>query len=138
VAHLAPEYRGKVAENLQLPDESIQRLRTFDRAQAQVMESLALYQRPSQVVQLLRQYDLPMLILIALQSLRPIRSQIWRYLTCWANVQPPLNGNDLKKLGYKPGPQYRQILEQLLAAKLDGLISDRASAEKFLAENYPQ
>jgi tRNA nucleotidyltransferase (CCA-adding enzyme) len=90
------------------------------------------------VVQLLRQYDLPMLILIALQSLRPIRSQIWRYLTCWANVQPPLNGNDLKKLGYKPGPQYRQILEQLLAAKLDGLISDRASAEKFLAENYPQ
>ncbi len=138
VAHLAPEYRGKVAENLQLPDESIQRLRTFDRAQAQVMESLPLYQKPSQVVQLLRQYDLPMLILIALQSPRPIRSQIWRYLTCWANVQPPLNGNDLKKLGYKPGPQYRQILEQLLAAKLDGLISDRASAEKFLLENYPQ
>jgi tRNA nucleotidyltransferase (CCA-adding enzyme) len=138
VAHLAPEYRGKVAENLQLPDESIQRLRSFDRSQAQVMESLPLYQKPSQVVQLLRQYGLPMLILIALQSPRPIRSQIWRYLTCWANVQPPLNGNDLKKLGYKPGPQYRQILEQLLAAKLDGLISDRASAEKFLAENYPQ
>jgi tRNA nucleotidyltransferase (CCA-adding enzyme) len=89
-------------------------------------------------VQLLRQYDLPTLILIVLQSPRSIRSQIWRYLTVWADIQPPLNGNDLKQLGYKPGPQYRQILEHLLAAKLDGVISDRAEAEKFLFENYFQ
>jgi len=138
IAYLALEYRSKVAENLQLPDDSIKRLGSLDQAHARVMELLPLCQKPSQAVQLLRQYDLPMLILIALQSPRSVRSQIWRYLTTWANVQPPLNGHDLKQLGYKPGPQYRQILEQLLAAKLDGLISDRASAEKFLAEHYPQ
>ena len=138
VAYLEPEYRGKVAENLQLPDDSIQRLRNLDSYQTQVMASLPECHKPSQVVQLLRQYDLPALILIALQSPRSIRSQIWRYLTVWADIQPPLNGNDLKQLGYKPGPQYRQILEHLLAAKLDGVISDRAEAEKFLFENYPQ
>jgi tRNA nucleotidyltransferase (CCA-adding enzyme) len=138
IAYLALEYRSKVAENLQLPDDSIKRLDGLDQAHARVMELLPLCQKPSQAVQLLRQYDLPMLILIALQSPRSVRSQIWRYLTTWANVQPPLNGHDLKQLGYKPGPQYRQILEQLLAAKLDGLVSDRASAEKFLAEHYPQ
>ncbi len=138
IGHLAPEYRGKVAENLQLPDDSIKRLCTLDCSSTHVVSLLPSFHKPSQVVQVLRQYDLPMLILIALQSPRSIRSQIWRYLTIWANVQPPLNGNDLKKLGYKPGPLYKQILEHLLAAKLDGIISDRAQAEKFLAENYPQ
>jgi len=136
IAHLSPEYRGKVAENLQLPDESIKRLLSLDRSQARIMASLPLCQLPSQVVHLLRQYDLPTLILIALPSPRSIRRQIWQYLSDWGNVQPPLNGNDLKALGYKPGPQYREILDHLLAAKLDGIISDRASSEHFLSDNY--
>jgi tRNA nucleotidyltransferase (CCA-adding enzyme) len=125
-----------VATNLHLPVDSIERLLTLDQAQAEVMD-LPMCQLPSQVVQRLRRYDLPMLILIAVQTPRSIRRQIWQYLTIWANVQPPLNGNDLKALGYKPGPQYRQILSQLLAATLDGVISDRASALDFLAQHYP-
>lgn len=137
IAHLAPSLRGKVAENLQLPDDSIKRLLNLAQAQAKVMKSLPLCQMPSQVVQLLRRYDLPTLILIAVSSPRSIRRQIWRYVTDWANVQPPMNGHDLRTLGYKPGPQYRQILEELLAATLDGVISDRAEAEKFLSAHYP-
>ncbi|MBN3893960.1 MAG: CBS domain-containing protein [Nostoc sp. NOS(2021)] len=138
IAHLAPEYRAKVAKNLQLPEDSIKRLQNLASAQAEVMESLPKCQSPSQVVQLLRQYDLPMLILIAVQSPREFRHQIWKYLTVWANVQPLLNGNDLKKLGYKPGPQYRQILDHVLAATLDGVIKDRFEAEEFLAQHYPK
>lgn len=138
IAHLAPEYRMKVAQNLQLQDDSIVRLKNLVQSFSQVIESLPTFQRPSQVVQLLRQYDLPMLILIALQSPRYIRHQIWEYLTVWANVQPLLNGNDLKKLGYKPGPQYRQILDDVVAATLDGVIKDRTEAEEFLAQHYPK
>ncbi len=107
-------------------------------AQTEVIESLPKRQSPSQVMQLLREYDLPMLILIALQSPRSLRHQIWEYLTVWANIQPLLNGNDLKKLGYKPGPQYRQILDNVLAATLDGVIKDRSEAEEFLAQHYPK
>ncbi len=136
IAHLAPEYRPKVAKNLQLPEDSIARLKNLAQVQTEVMTLLPTLQRPSQVVQLLRQYDLPMLILIAVQSPREIRHQIWEYLTVWANVQPLLNGNDLKKLGYKPGPQYRQILDDVLAATLDGVIKDRTEAEEFLAQHY--
>ncbi|MEH2389755.1 MAG: CBS domain-containing protein [Nostoc sp.] len=136
IAHLAPEYRPKVAKNLQLPEDSIARLKNLAQVQTEVMTLLPTLQRPSQVVQLLRQYDLPILILIAVQSPREIRHQIWEYLTVWANVQPLLNGNDLKKLGYKPGPQYRQILDDLLVATLDGVIKDRFEAEEFLAEHY--
>ncbi|MDZ8138131.1 MAG: CBS domain-containing protein [Nostoc sp. DedQUE04] len=138
IAHLTPEYRAKVAKNLQLQEDGIKRLQNLVCAQTEVMESLPKCQSPSQVVQLLRQYDLPMLILIAVQSLRSLRHQIWEYLTVWANVQPLLNGNDLKKLGYKPGPQYRQILDDMLAATLDGVIKDKTEAKEFLAQHYPK
>ncbi|MEH1768464.1 CBS domain-containing protein [Nostoc sp.] len=145
IAHLAPQYRAKVAKNLQLPEDSIARLNNLAQVQTEVITALPTFQRPSQVVQLLRQYDLPMLILIALQSPQylttnchasTLRHQIWQYLTVWANMQPLLNGNDLKKLGYKPGPQYRQILDNVLAATLDGVIKDRTEAEEFLAQHY--
>ncbi|MEH2425629.1 MAG: CBS domain-containing protein [Nostoc sp.] len=138
IAQLAPQYRVKVAKNLQLPEDSIARLKNLAQVQTEVMTLLPSLQRPSQVVQLLRHYDLPMLILIAVQSPREIRHQIWEYFTVWANVQPLLNGNDLKKLGYKPGPQYRQILDDLVAATLDGVITDKTEAEEFLAKHYPQ
>ncbi|MBW4453556.1 MAG: CBS domain-containing protein [Nostoc indistinguendum CM1-VF10] len=138
IACLAPQYRAKVAKNLQLQEDSIARLNNLAQAQSEVMTLLPTLQRPSQVVQLLRQYDLPMLILIALQSPQEIRHQIWKYLTVWTNVQPLLNGNDLKKLGYKPGPRYRQILDDIVAATLDGVIKHRAEAEEFLAQYYPK
>jgi len=138
IAHLEPKYRTKVAKNLQLQEDSIHRLQNLAPAQAEVMELLPELQRPSQVVQLLKKYDLPMLILIALQSPRSLRKQIWHYLTVLAHIQPILNGNDLKKLGYKPGPQYRQILDDILAATLDRVITNKTEAEQFLTTNYPK
>ncbi|OUL33019.1 poly(A) polymerase [Nostoc sp. T09] len=138
IAHLSPEYREKVAKNLQMQEDSISRLKNLAEVKAKVTASLSTFKRPSQVVNLLRQYDLPTLILIALQSPRSHRRLIWHYLTVWANVQPIFNGNDLKKLGYKPGPQYRQILDELLAATLDGVITNKTEAQEFLTEHYPQ
>jgi tRNA nucleotidyltransferase (CCA-adding enzyme) len=52
-------------------------------------------------------------------------------------VQAPLNGNDLKRLGYKPGPHYKEMLDALLAATLDGVIQDEADAKAFLEQHYP-
>ncbi len=120
-----------------MPLDSIERLQNLAPAQVKVVESLPAAERPSEVVQLLREYKLPTLVLIAVKSPRGIRRKIWQYLTIWANVQAPLNGNDLKKLGYKPGPLYREILEALLAATLDREIQNEADAKAFLAKHYP-
>ncbi|AFY50511.1 tRNA nucleotidyltransferase/poly(A) polymerase [Nostoc sp. PCC 7524] len=136
IAHLAPKYRHKVAKNLQLQDDSIKRLQNLATAETEVITSLPECERPSQIVQLLRKYDLETLILVALQSQRKFRQQIWHYLTVLAHVHPIINGNDLKKLGYKPGPQYRQMLDDLLAATLDRVVKNQAEAEAFLSENY--
>ncbi|BAZ39978.1 phosphoesterase RecJ domain-containing protein [Calothrix sp. NIES-4101] len=137
IAYLAPEYREKVAKNLQMQEDSIKRLSDLSRSQIQIESNLPTLQLNSQVVQFMRQYDLPTLILIALQTQRPIRRKIWYYFTILRNIQAPLDGNNLRGIGYKPGPQFRQMLDDLLAATLDGEIQDQAGAERFLKTNYP-
>ncbi|MFM6755950.1 MAG: CBS domain-containing protein [Dolichospermum sp.] len=137
IAYLKPEYREKVAKNLQLADDSISRLEKLSEIQSEVMRLLPTFEKPSQTVYLLKKYDLQTLILIALQSPRKIRRRIWQYLTTWGNIQPLLNGNDLKQLGYKPSPQYKQMLDDLLTATVDGIIKDKAQAQEFLAQHYP-
>jgi tRNA nucleotidyltransferase (CCA-adding enzyme) len=133
IAHLAPAYREQVAKNLQLSVDSIDRLAKLDRVESAVILSLPKFERVSQVAQLFRQYDLPLLILVAVRCTSiSIRHQIWQYLTIWSHVKPVLNGDDLRRLGYKPGAQYRELLDRLLAATLDGVVTDKASAEAFL------
>jgi tRNA nucleotidyltransferase (CCA-adding enzyme) len=137
IAALSPAYRRSVAANLQLPDESIDRLQNLDAAQTEIISSLPNCHRISEIVQLLKQYDLAMLILIGIRAEMPvIRRQIWQYLTIWAQIRPILTGDDLRKLGYKPGPQYRQMLDNLLTATLDGEVLDRSSAKAFIRHNY--
>jgi tRNA nucleotidyltransferase (CCA-adding enzyme) len=137
VAYLAPEVRGVVGNYLQLPVDSIERLENLEAAKERVIEGLPGCDRPSEFVWLFRHYGLEMLILMAVQCPRWVRRQIWQYLTQWANASSPLNGKDLKAFGYKPGPLYREILDELLAATLDGEIRDRSSAESFVRERYP-
>jgi tRNA nucleotidyltransferase (CCA-adding enzyme) len=137
IAYLAPQYRGKVARNLQLPEDSIARLENLADS-TRVIESLSNCQRPSQLVHLLKQYDLPTLILIAIRQQREMRQKIWHYFTFLRHIQPILNGNDLKKLGYKPSPNFKKMLDDLLAGTLDGTLQNRYEAEDFLANNYPR
>ena len=74
--------------------------------------------------------------MFAARSNKNIRRQVWHYLTYLSEVKPLLNGNDLKNLGFKPGPLYKQILDDVLAATLDGQISDRATAQKYVKSKY--
>jgi tRNA nucleotidyltransferase (CCA-adding enzyme) len=138
IAYLAPADRQQVAKNLQLSDDSIARLQNLDLVQSEIESSFPNFQQISQIVKLLSQYDLSTLILIAVRcrSTKKNSRQIWQYLTIWMHVQPILTGNDLRELGYKPGPQYREILANLLAATLDGAVTDRSSAEQFLRQDH--
>ncbi|NES97731.1 MAG: hypothetical protein F6K32_21480 [Desertifilum sp. SIO1I2] len=122
---------------MQLPDESLTRLRHLDTRNQVIQSRLPQCQSPSQIVQLLQNEDLYTLILVGVQSARNVRKSIWNYITKLSKIQSPINGNDLKKMGYKPGPQFKQILDRLLAATLDGEITTRPTAEAFLAEKFP-
>ncbi|NJK46857.1 CBS domain-containing protein [Candidatus Gracilibacteria bacterium] len=124
----------KITSNLHLPKESLQRIERLTTIHKDIDRSLQTYKLPSEIVRYLNRYQLPILLLVAANSPKNIRRIIWQYLTHWSKIQAPLNGNDLKAMGYKPSPQYKQILEQLLAATLDGKICDRAEAERFVRD----
>ncbi|MCB8985377.1 MAG: CBS domain-containing protein, partial [Ardenticatenaceae bacterium] len=49
-------------------------------------------------------------------------------------VETAVSGDDLRRLGLKPGPQFAVILDRLLAARLDGEVSSEAEERALLAE----
>jgi tRNA nucleotidyltransferase-like protein len=55
-------------------------------------------------------------------------------------VRPPrlLGGDDLKALGYEPGPRLGEILRALEEAQLEGEVRTRPEAERFVGERFPR
>ncbi len=137
LAHLAPGDRETVATNLQLPVDSITRMQQLESVQQTITVDLPKCDRPSAIAALLKPVDLPLLLLVAVRSTRANRRTIWQYLTHWATIKPLLDGNDLKQLGYKPGPRFRAILDTLIAATLDGNITTATAARQFVQDNFP-
>jgi tRNA nucleotidyltransferase (CCA-adding enzyme) len=140
MAAIPEDDRHQIAVNFQLPDDSQQRLQALATVETQ-LASLASPDQvsltPSQRVEQLESYTLPLLLLIAVRAHRPLRRQIWQYVTEWSLVTSPLDGNDLKRLGYRPGPQFKPMLIALRSAALDGKISNPEAAYQFLMEHYP-
>ncbi|HKT13627.1 MAG TPA: CCA tRNA nucleotidyltransferase [Terriglobia bacterium] len=54
-------------------------------------------------------------------------------------IKPPrlLNGNDLIHYGYKPGPQFKQILQAVEDAQLEGEIRTREDALHLVRQRFP-
>lgn len=51
---------------------------------------------------------------------------------------PLLTGNDLIALGYRPGPNFRQMLATVEDAQLEGSLHSREEAVRLLAQNFPR
>jgi poly(A) polymerase len=47
-----------------------------------------------------------------------------------------VTGDDLKQLGFSPGPVFREILRSVEDAQLDGRLNSRAEALAFVRENF--
>jgi tRNA nucleotidyltransferase (CCA-adding enzyme) len=129
--------RRSIAVALQLTDSTITRLSQLDSLEQVWLEQVAHSLAPSQVYGLFRQADRPTLLLVSVRHPRTLGPLIWRYLTQWIEVTPLINGNQLKALGYKPGPGFRAMLQGLLAAQIDGLIQTEAEAMTFITTHYP-
>lgn len=61
-----------------------------------------------------------------------VRDHLVAFLDRLRFIAPELDGTFIRKLGVKPGPVYRQLLDSLTRAKLDGLVKSREEEESFL------
>ncbi|MFP4345245.1 MAG: CBS domain-containing protein [Anaerolineales bacterium] len=91
-----------------------------------ILAKLAGVERPGEAVMLLEGLPSPLLAASWIITDDPeARRKIHDYWTTWRHVEPELTGNDLKELGLEPGPIYRQILDALREARLNGEVQTR-------------
>jgi len=116
---------AEVKERLRL-SRDLASLHATRRAVVDMLSELTTSMRPSQVVARLDAFPMPALALGWLTTENAqAREALDQYAGQWRHVQPELTGKDLRRLGIKPGPQYRDILWRLRQARLDGEIHTR-------------
>jgi len=56
-----------------------------------------------------------------------------------AEIRPPrlVGGDDLIAIGFKPGPGFKRILAEVEDLHLDGVLTTRADALRYIEEHYP-
>lgn len=96
------------------------------RAVAETLSKLTTSMRPSHIVAQLEAFTLLALALGWLTTENAqARDVLTQYVLRWRHIHQELTGKDLRRLGFKPGPQYRDILWRLRQARLDGEIHTR-------------
>jgi tRNA nucleotidyltransferase (CCA-adding enzyme) len=104
------------------------------RSLLEELSSLPKDAKASQVVFTLREYQ-SRVLLVALAAVGPdseIGLNIDSYQRDWRDVRTSLNGNDLLDMGLKAGPQIGELLDRLLAARLNGEIHDEEGERELL------
>jgi tRNA nucleotidyltransferase (CCA-adding enzyme) len=85
--------------------------------------------------------DETLLILMAKSKGETAKRRVSAFLTTYQHVKPILSGTDLKTMGLKPGPQFKKLLDQLLAARLNGEVRTEAEERQLahqLAQDFQQ
>ncbi|HEY5983119.1 MAG TPA: hypothetical protein VIU38_06565 [Anaerolineales bacterium] len=90
---------------------------------------------PSKAVRVLDPLPLPAIDAVsrASRSGAPGRA-LQKYIMDWRHVRPHTTAADLRRLGLVPGPIYAEILTELRAKRLDGVLRDAAEEKAFLDE----
>ena len=73
------------------------------------------------------------------EGVRRLRKRLLRFMKQDRSMTTIVNGEDLKRLGLKPGPHFKTILDRLLDERLDGRITGVAQERdraRTLVERY--
>jgi len=125
-----------VAERLRLPSAVCEALEGIHALQKD-LPGLA-GKPPSQVVR--RLDKVPLLALCAVRYFdlpSDSASLVPQYLDTWRHIRPTINGDDLVRMGIRPGPVYKKILEGLRAAWLDGKVTSVEEEQAYLKTLLP-
>lgn len=117
--------------------ETLNRLnvsRTVSEAVPTALTLSATWTRPSEAVA--RLDAVSELAIIAAYVLRG-HPDLSTYLSRWRFVRATMTGDDLIARGFKPGPDFKSILWQLRAARLDGWVQTEAEELAWLNQVTP-
>lgn len=78
-----------------------------------------------------------LLFMMAKTTREGSRMAISEYVTRYRHVKPDLTGSDLIEMGYEPGPIFHTILNEVLGARLDGLVANKQEELAFVRSRFP-
>lgn len=117
--------REQVAGRLRVRKSTMEDLLDLDTLRGGLM-GLTDDARPSQIVPILAPLSPRTLLMARMLDLGPqINEWLDRYVDEWRFVKPHFTGDDLRRAGLPPGPVYAKILDKLLMARLDGLVTSQ-------------
>jgi tRNA nucleotidyltransferase (CCA-adding enzyme) len=91
--------------------------------------------KPSGLYFSLREYSLEVLLYaMARSSEETLRQQVATYLRDLRGIQLHIKGDDVLKLGFPEGPGVKEILAEVLKARLDGEVLSREQQIRFASE----
>ncbi len=77
-----------------------------------------------------------LLFMMARTSQDLVRQWISHYITHLRDAQSLFTGHDLETMGFQPGPVYREILDALLYARLDGRVVSVEDERVFVQKKF--
>jgi tRNA nucleotidyltransferase (CCA-adding enzyme) len=113
------------------------------RERQEMRQALALFakgqvERPSQIVAALKRFtNEGLLFMMAKTSREETRMAISEYITALRHVKPVVTGRDLIAMGYKPGPIFAKIRQELRDARLDGRIATEEEEVSLINNLFP-
>lgn len=136
---LSPRRLEEVWDRLELTgSQQVRILWTYEHVDTVLHKFLQLSDlKPSDIYRALQPFKPEeLLFMMARTQKEEARKAVSHYLHRYRHVKTELKGKDLKALGVPPGPVYREILDELLDARLDGKIKDRQDELNFLKNNF--
>ena len=64
------------------------------------------------------------------------KRRILRFLRVLRKIRIKTSGEDLKRLGYRPSPRFKKILDGILRAKLEGRVSTKREELQYVIDNF--
>lgn len=139
IRSLDQEAAGALCDRLALTDRYRRILITEKARGEEFLKWMALANlfKSSDIYKRLRPFHIETLLYIMASSTRdPVKRAISKYITQLRSTTILLTGNDLKEMGFEPGPVYRDILSGLLDARLNGEVKTRTDEAAFVRANW--
>jgi tRNA nucleotidyltransferase (CCA-adding enzyme) len=133
---LKDEERNTAIERLS-PPPRVGEMITKGIAQSKDILNKLPLNNPVSLYHLLNGVNLEVLLFSMAQSKNKQKQKaISQYLIELRKIKPILKGNDLQKIGIKPGPVYSKLLSELLDEKLSGRLKNKEDEERFIREKH--
>jgi tRNA nucleotidyltransferase (CCA-adding enzyme) len=129
----------QLADRMQMVDQESRKMISEREEAGGVLEKLYKFNSDDnyKLYILICHYDTEILLyMMAKAHNERIKRMISNYFTKLKGTKVMLKGKDLKGMGFKPGPLYKEIFDSLLKARLNNLISTKDEEAGFVKEMF--